>query len=63
MPKFRIEVELDYDGVTGIERADLPTSKSHLNALMREAVYIQVNDAMTQYGFKSKINRVRKVGK
>lgn len=63
MPKFRIELELDYDGVLGLEPKKRPRSKSHENVLMRNAVYAQVEDAMTQYGLKGDVYLVRKVNK
>lgn len=63
MPKFRIELELDYDGVLGLEPKERPRSKSHENVLMRNAVYAQVEDAMTQYGLKGDVYLVRKVNK
>jgi hypothetical protein len=59
MPKFRVELELDYDGVVSAEPR--PKSKSHLNAIMRDDVYAQVQDALTQYGFKADVYQVRKV--
>ena len=61
MPKFRVALELDYDGVISVEHADRPKSKSHINAIMRDDVYAQVQDALTQYGFKADVYQVRKV--
>jgi hypothetical protein len=58
MYKFKVEVEIDYDGELGIERAEVPLSKSHKNALMREAVWLQVADAMAIYGLKTTVKSV-----
>lgn len=59
MPKFRVELELDYDGVISVEPR--PKTKSHINAIMRDDVYAQVQDALTLYGFKADVYQVRKV--
>ena len=58
MYKFKVEVEIDYDGELGIERPGVPLSKSHKNALMREAVWLQVADAMAIYGLKTTVKSV-----
>ena len=58
MFKFRVEIEVDYDGELGIERPEVPLSKSHKNALMREAVWLQVADAMAMYGLKTTVKSV-----
>jgi hypothetical protein len=58
MYKFKVEVEIDYDGELGIDRPDVPLSKSHKNALMREAVWLQVADAMGMYGLKTTVKSV-----
>jgi hypothetical protein len=58
MYKFKVEVEIDYDGELGIERPEVPLSKSHKNALMREAVWLQVADAMAIYGLKTTVKSV-----
>ena len=61
MHKFRVELELDYDGITSIEHSNRPKSKSYINAVMREDVHTQVQDALEQYGFKADVYLVRKV--
>ena len=58
MYKFKVEVEIDYDGELGIERPEVPLSKSHKNALMREAVWLQVADAMAIYGLQAAVKSV-----
>jgi hypothetical protein len=58
MFKFKVEVEIDYDGELGIERPERPLSKSHKNALMREAVWLQVADAMATYGLQATVKSV-----
>jgi hypothetical protein len=58
MNKYRIILELDYDGELGNERPELPMSKSHKNALLRQAVWLQMADAMGQYGFKATVKSV-----
>ena len=58
MYKFKVEVEIDYDGELGIERPEVPLSKSHKNALMREAVWLQVADAMALYGLTTTVKSV-----
>jgi hypothetical protein len=58
MYKFKVEVEIDYDGELGIDRPGVPLSKSHKNALMREAVWLQVADAMAIYGLKTTVKSV-----
>ena len=58
MYKFKVEVEIDYDGELGIDRPDVPLSKSHKNALMREAVWLRVADAMGMYGLKTTVKSV-----
>lgn len=58
MNKYRVVLEIEYDGELGIERPELPMSKSHKNALMRQAVWLQMADAMGQYGFKATIKSV-----
>ena len=58
MYKFKVEVEIDYDGELGIERPEVPLSKSHKNALMREAVWLQVADAMASYGLTTTVKSV-----
>jgi hypothetical protein len=58
MYKFKVEIEIDYDGELGIERPEVPLSKSHKNALMREAVWLQVADAMAMYGLKTTVKSV-----
>jgi hypothetical protein len=58
MHKFKVEIEIDYDGIIGEERADLPMSKSHKNALMRQAVWLQVADAMAMYGLTTTVKSV-----
>ena len=55
MHKFKVEVEIDYDGELGIEKPEVPLSKSYKNALMREAVWLQVADAMAIYGLKTTV--------
>ena len=59
MPKFRVELELDYDGIVSTNPP--PRSKSHINAIMREHVLVQVQDALAEYGFKADVYQVRKV--
>jgi len=59
MPKFRVELELDYDGIISVEPRS--KTKSHINAIMRDDVYAQVQDALTLYGFKADVYQVRKV--
>jgi hypothetical protein len=61
MHKFRVELELNYDGITSIEHSSRPKSKSYINAVMREDVHAQVQDALEQYGFKADVYLVRKV--
>jgi hypothetical protein len=58
MFKFKVELEIDYDGELGIERPERPFSKSHKNALMREAVWLQVADAMAIYGLQAAVKSV-----
>jgi hypothetical protein len=58
MYKFKIEIEIDYDGELGVDRPERPLSKSHKNALMREAVWLQVADAMAQYGLQTTVKSV-----
>ena len=58
MHKFKVEIEVDYDGQLGIERPEVPLSKSHKNALMREAVWLQVADAMAMYGLPTTVKSV-----
>jgi hypothetical protein len=58
MHKFKIEIEINYDGLIGEERTDLPMSKSHKNALMRQAVWLQVADAMASYGLTTTVKSV-----
>jgi hypothetical protein len=58
MHKFKVEVEIDYDGELGLERPERPLSKSHKNALMREAVWLQVADAMAIYGLTTTVKSV-----
>ena len=58
MFKFKVELEIDYDGELGIERPERPLSKSHKNALMREAVWLQVADAMAMYGLQTTVKSV-----
>jgi hypothetical protein len=58
MPKFKVKIEIDYDGELGVDRLERPLSKSHKNALMREAVWLQVADAMAQYGLQATIKSV-----
>jgi hypothetical protein len=59
MTKFRVELELDYDGI--VSSNPPPRSKSHINAIMRDDVLAQVQDALTLYGFKADVYQVRKV--
>jgi hypothetical protein len=61
MHKFRVELELNYDGITSDENPNRPKSKSYINAVMREDVHAQVQDALEQYGFKADVYLVRKV--
>jgi hypothetical protein len=58
MYKFKVEIEIDYDGELGVERSERPFSKSHKNALMREAVWLQVADAMAMYGLTTTVKSV-----
>jgi hypothetical protein len=58
MYKFKVELEMDYDGKLGIDRPGVPLSKSHKNALMREAVWLQVADAMAMYGLTTTVKSV-----
>jgi len=58
MNKYRVVIEVDYDGELGLERPEMPMSKSHINALMRQAVWLQMADAMGQYGFKAAVKSV-----
>jgi hypothetical protein len=58
MHKFKVEIEIDYDGELGVERPERPLSKSHKNALMREAVWLQVADAMAMYGLTTTVKSV-----
>jgi hypothetical protein len=58
MHKFKVEIEIDYDGELGLERPERPLSKSHKNALMREAVWLQVADAMAIYGLTTTVKSV-----
>lgn len=58
MHTFKVEIEIDYDGQLGIERPEVPLSKSHKNALMREAVWLQVADAMAMYGLTTTVKSV-----
>lgn len=63
MHKFKVEVEIPYDGALGLEKSDMPLTQAHENSLMREAVWMQVKDALTQYGFNPEIKSVVKVWK
>jgi hypothetical protein len=58
MHKFKVEIEIDYDGELGVERPQRPLSKSHKKALMREAVWLQVADAMAMYGLQAAVKSV-----
>ena len=58
MYKFKVELEMDYDGDLGVERPGVPLSKSHKNALMRESVWLQVADAMAMYGLTTTVKSV-----
>jgi hypothetical protein len=58
MVKYKIEMEINYDGKLGVERPQVPLSKSHKNALMRQAVWLQAADAMAQYGLQATIKSV-----
>jgi hypothetical protein len=58
MYKFKVELEIDYDGELGVNRPGVPLSKSHKNALMREAVWLQVADAMGLYGLQTTVKSV-----
>ena len=58
MHKFKVKIEVDYNEELGADRPDRPLSKSHKNALMREAVWLQVADAMAMYGLKTTIKSV-----
>ena len=58
MYKFKVELEIDYDGELGVDRPGVPLSKSHKNALMREAVWLQVADAMAIYGLQAAVKSV-----
>jgi hypothetical protein len=58
MDKFKVEIEIKYDGEIGVERPERPFSKSHKNALMREAVWLQVADAMAMYGLTTTVKSV-----
>jgi hypothetical protein len=58
MHKFKVEIEINYDGEIGVERPERPFSKSHKNALMREAVWLQVADAMAIYGLTTTVKSV-----
>ena len=58
MYKFKVELEMDYDGNLGADRPGVPLSKSHKNALMREAVWLQVADAMAIYGLQAAVKSV-----
>ena len=58
MNKYRVVIEVNYDGELGVERPEVPMSKSHINALMRQAVWLQMADAMGQYGFKATVKSV-----
>jgi hypothetical protein len=58
MYKFKVEIEVDYDGILGVDRPEVPLSKSYKNALMREAVWLQVADAMAMYGLTTAVKSV-----
>jgi hypothetical protein len=58
MHKFKVGIEIDYDGELGVDRPERPLSKSHKNALMREAVWLQVADAMAIYGLQAAVKSV-----
>lgn len=52
MFKFKIELEVETRGELPIENPQIPMSASHRNALMREAVWLQISDALHQYGLE-----------
>jgi hypothetical protein len=58
MYKFKVELEVNYEGELGVDRPGVPLSKSHKNALMREAVWLQVADAMAMYGLTTTVKSV-----
>jgi hypothetical protein len=58
MHKFKVKIEVDYNEELGADRPDRPLSKSHKNALMREAVWLQVADAMAIYGLTTTVKSV-----
>jgi hypothetical protein len=60
MPKFSAKVVIDYDGVIGVEPGTHVTTAKR-NEMMRDVVWLQLNDALAQYGFKSEVSNVRKV--
>jgi len=63
MPKFKVEVLIDYDGIISVEKSERPKSQSHINEIMKDDLYAQVEDALTLYGFPTKVTYVRKVQK
>ena len=52
MFKFKVELEVETRGELPIENPQIPMSASHRNALMREAVWLQISDALHQYGLE-----------
>ena len=52
MFKFKVELEVETRGELPIENPQIPMSASHRNALMREAVWLQISDALRQYGLE-----------
>lgn len=60
MPKFSAKIVIDYDGVIGVEPGTVVTTAKR-NEMMRDVVWLQINDALTQYGLKPQVQEVRKV--
>ena len=61
MPKFRVELELDYNIKVSQKHPDRPKTKSHINAIMRDDVHAQVQNALNAFGFNADVYLVRKV--
>jgi hypothetical protein len=60
MPKFTAKVVIDYDGQIGVEPGTIVT-KAKRNEMMRDVVYLQLVDALRQYGLDPVIVEVRKM--
>ena len=60
VPKFSAKVLIEYDGVIGVEPKTVMTQAKR-NEMMRDVVWLQVDDALRLYGLKPQMIEVRKV--